>query len=305
LVESKIKKREIFMDKIEKEFEWIKLKQDLLKNIVRRVNSTLELDLVIEYVIAETTKAVKAVTSTLYTLADDNKIDFSYIYGVDEKIKSKLKSMRLDLGQGIVGHVIKSGKPYVALNAADDSKLLKKVDETTSFQTKSMICVPLSVGGGVLGAVQVINKVSDDELFDDKDLELLEIIAEHAAIAIKNAQLYSQIKKILEFNKAIVENIAEGVFIVNNEMKIIEGNKALEDMSGGRYTKDFLKGRDVSEIFSYLDLKDVFKEVFKTGDVYYQSMGKNRALNFVFVPHKDDKGKVDEVITLVQKIKEE
>jgi PAS domain S-box-containing protein len=293
------------MDKIEKEFEWIKLKQDLLKNVLKRVNSTLELDLVIEYVIAETTKAVKAVTSTLYTLADDNKIDFSYIYGVDDKTKKKLQNMRLEIGQGIAGYVIKSGKPHVALNTADDSKVFRKVDEETHFQTKSMICVPLSIGGEVLGAIQVINKVSDDELFNDRDLELLEVIAEHAAIAIKNAQLYSQLKKILEFNKAIVENVTEGVFIVNNEMKIVEGNKALEDMSGGRYTKDFLKGRDVSEIFSYLDLKSVFKEVFNSGDVYYQSMGRNRALNFVFVPHKDDKGDVDEVITLVRKIKEE
>ena len=64
----------------------------------------------------------------------------------------------------------------------------KGVDEETKKVTESMVCVPLGVGKDAMGVMQILNKRSGS--YDNHDRVLLEHFASHAAIAIKNAQLF-------------------------------------------------------------------------------------------------------------------
>lgn len=272
-----------------------------MDKVVRQLNSTLQLPVVMEYVIGEVTKSVKAVTSTIYTVAKDGKIDFSYIYGAKEEIKRKLQKIRLEPGQGIVGKVIKEGSSYISLDAQHDPNFYKEIDKEIGFKTKSLICVPLKVKDETIGALQVIDKESKDERFNQDDVELLEEIASHAALAIRNAQLYEEVGSWREFNEAIIENIDEGVFVVGRTLEVIMGNRALEEMSGGLYTKGYLKGRNAGEIFPYLNLESVYREVFQSGKVFQQSSTKGRLLNFRFIPRKVKNGEVEEIIVLVNR----
>jgi GAF domain-containing protein len=58
-----------------------------------------------------------------------------------------------------------------------------------------MIAAPLIVKGVCIGAIQIINKKSNAQLFDKEDLELLGLFATSSAMYIKNASLFNAEKK--------------------------------------------------------------------------------------------------------------
>lgn len=65
----------------------------------------------------------------------------------------------IELGDGIVGEVAKSGRTLNIDNAYDHPQFFSKVDEVTGFTTRSVLCVPLkNLNGNVIGCFEVINK---------------------------------------------------------------------------------------------------------------------------------------------------
>ncbi|MEW6760540.1 MAG: HD domain-containing phosphohydrolase [Pseudomonadota bacterium] len=73
----------------------------------------------------------------------------------------------------------------------------------------SVMCVPLILGGEVLGLIQV-DTSSDPHAFQEADLEILSGVCAETAVALKNFQLYSDIKGLLDgFVCASVQAIEE------------------------------------------------------------------------------------------------
>jgi signal transduction histidine kinase len=60
---------------------------------------------------------------------------------------------------------------------------------------RSFLGVPIIARGANIGAFYLTEKLAADE-FDDSDLELIELLAAHAAIAITNARLYEQSREL-------------------------------------------------------------------------------------------------------------
>lgn len=73
----------------------------------------------------------------------------------------------------------------------------------------SVMCVPLILGDDVLGLIQV-DTSSDPHAFQEADLEILSGVCAETAVALKNFQLYSDIKGLLDgFVCASVQAIEE------------------------------------------------------------------------------------------------
>jgi 3',5'-cyclic-nucleotide phosphodiesterase len=74
---------------------------------------------------------------------------------------------------------------------------------------RSVMCVPLIVGDEVLGLIQV-DTSTDPHAFHEADLEILSGVCAETAVALKNFQLYSDIKNLLDgFVCASVQDIVE------------------------------------------------------------------------------------------------
>ncbi len=101
----------------------------------------------------------------------------------------------------------------------------RSFDERVGYRTKSVLTVPLvSAEDEVIGVVQLINKKRDPRSrlrapedadrevvpFDDRSIELVTSLAGQAGIALENAMLYEEIRKILEgFVRASVQAIEQ------------------------------------------------------------------------------------------------
>ena len=90
------------------------------------------------------------------------------------------------------GEVFTTGKSIVvdAISNADPEHF-KAVDQQLEHHTESMVCVPLVVGDQRIGAMQILNKASGN--YTARDVLLLEHLASHAGLAIKNARLIREL----------------------------------------------------------------------------------------------------------------
>ena len=89
----------------------------------------------------------------------------------------------LALGQGLVGHVLKTGEPAVAPDVRLDPRYVMGRPST-----RSELAVPVHAGGRLIGAMNL----ESDEVgaYAEADAETLRLFADAAAIAVEKAILY-------------------------------------------------------------------------------------------------------------------
>ena len=110
----------------------------------------------------------------------------------------------------------------------------------------SAMCVPLTAAGRTFGALMLVS--SDPEHpFDEEDLEFAKHLGRRAAVAVDNARLYRQAERRARA-ALVVEHVADGVLLVNNEGIIRLWNPAAEHITGVA-ASDAL-GRPAAEVFA-------------------------------------------------------
>jgi GAF domain-containing protein len=109
-----------------------------------------------------------------------DQLVFAVVLG---ELRSSLQGYRIDKNMGIAGWVAAQGEPVIVDNARQDWRFSSFVDDSFSFRTNSLICVPLNVRGRIIGVIEVLNRFSGED-FTETDLDLLTILASVAAVAI-------------------------------------------------------------------------------------------------------------------------
>ncbi len=101
---------------------------------------------------------------------------------------------KLEIGvTGIVGRVVHTGEPRVALDVGEDAVYFDNPDLP---DTRSEMAVPLRVGAEVIGALDV--QSTEAGAFDQEDVAVLSTLADQIAVAIENARLLRQAQEAVE-----------------------------------------------------------------------------------------------------------
>ncbi|MEA3338781.1 MAG: GAF domain-containing protein [Chloroflexota bacterium] len=96
-------------------------------------------------------------------------------------------------GEGIVGYVTGTGKPYVAPDVSEDPLFIYDSDVA---DTRSEMVLPLRARGEIIGALDA--QSAETEAFNEEDVAVLQTLADQIATVISNAQLFQQVQKSLE-----------------------------------------------------------------------------------------------------------
>jgi signal transduction histidine kinase len=161
-----------------------------LIEVSRTVNAQLDLNAVLEAVMVVTTRLMRVEASSL-VLTEEGTGDL--LFHVTKGTKAgEVKLIRMKPGEGVIGHVIKTGKATIVNDTASDDRFECGIDERTGFVTKSILCVPLSTPNKHWGAIEVLNKIGGVP-FNEHDMVLCEAVASQAAIAIENAMLHRRV----------------------------------------------------------------------------------------------------------------
>jgi GAF domain-containing protein len=153
------------------------------------LNSTLDLDELLERIIASAAELLDADTRSLF-LVDEASGDLDITTATGES-GERITRRRVPAHQGIAGWVVDHDEAAVVESPRDDPRFYPVMDQAIRFETRNMIAVPLRVRGATIGAVEVINKRNG--AFDDLDADLAQALANQAAIAIDNARLYAKL----------------------------------------------------------------------------------------------------------------
>src|SRR5215468_11250402 len=102
-----------------------------------------------------------------------------------------IDGLRMPASQGIAGWVARHREPLLLEDASSDPRWNRGFEAATRFRPRSMLCVPVISRSALHGVIQVMNRI-DGRPFDDHQLRLVQIFADHAAIAMENAALYQQ-----------------------------------------------------------------------------------------------------------------
>jgi len=101
---------------------------------------------------------------------------------------------RLRVGvEGIVGYVVGTGQPRIALDVGADAVFFDNPDLP---ETRSEIALPLRARGQTIGALDV--QSTEPAAFTAEDVTVLQALADQVAVAISNARLFRQAHEALE-----------------------------------------------------------------------------------------------------------
>ncbi|WP_281863629.1 GAF and HD-GYP domain-containing protein [Planomicrobium okeanokoites] len=169
--------------------------QELLKLLeaAKQLNSNLEIEEVFQNILLQMVTMVGAEAGTLWVLDQDGEeIKVVAAYG---ESADKIVNIRLKKDEGIAGKVIMNGEPVLIRNVQEHPDWSNRVDESSGFVTKSMITVPLTVKGKVLGSLQLLNK-KQFEFFNEADVSLAVALASQSAMALHNSQMYDELQQM-------------------------------------------------------------------------------------------------------------
>lgn len=94
--------------------------------------------------------------------------------------------IRMQIGQGIVGHVAETGEPINIADAYADERFNREIDRKTGFRTRNVLCMPLRRQTGEIFAVtQLLNKTGG-ESFDTSDEQRFDQLTSSLAVVLES-----------------------------------------------------------------------------------------------------------------------
>ena len=185
------------MDRLNSIFKWIE-----------HISQTLDFEKRIELVMEAAKELTDAEASSLLLL--DKRFDELYFVCATGEAGKQVKNIRIPLGTGIAGFVAQNDEVVIVNDTSKDSRFFKGVDEKTGFKTRSILALPLKIGGNITGVVEVLNKRKGG--FTEEDVSILQRLVVYAASAIEEARILDRVLTSVETLKEEIERYARPVW---------------------------------------------------------------------------------------------
>ncbi|MGZ3631343.1 MAG: diguanylate cyclase domain-containing protein [Candidatus Limnocylindrales bacterium] len=126
-------------------------------------------------------------TLTIYLVDQANQVLVPVL--ARDQWAQQILEARLALGQGITGAAVQSGEAELVNDASHDPRVAH-VPGTPEDEDESIIVAPLHSPSGVIGS---LNLYRLHARFEPEELDLVKLFANHAAIALENAQVHQRL----------------------------------------------------------------------------------------------------------------
>ncbi len=143
--------------------------------------SFLPLDELLDELLARTGRVVGGDVAAIFLVtADGASLTVRASYGLDARVTEGLEVL---VGEGVVGEVASRAQAVIVNDVAEAAETAPLLRQRVS----SLVAAPLLVGGQVIGVVQVGTRVR--HRFSERDLQLLQLVADRSAASIERARL--------------------------------------------------------------------------------------------------------------------
>ncbi|MGB8706395.1 MAG: PAS domain S-box protein [Dehalococcoidia bacterium] len=158
-------------------------------------------------------------------LHDHKGVSDSFVRSVDS----------LKLGEGLNGMVAQTGVPAFIKDASRDGRLTKTAVKEEGI--RSQVIVPLKSKGKVMGTIGVA--MHRHRQFNQDEVELLAAVGNQIGVAIENASLYEEERKVAEQlrvseerYRALFQNAHDAIWVHDMDGNIVSANVATARLTG-------------------------------------------------------------------------
>jgi adenylate cyclase len=157
----------------------------LLYQLSQTFNSSLDLTEVLDRVMDEVIKALKAERGFVALRDENGKFEFRSARGIDQ---TTIDHPEFQISRGVIEEVAKNGEGVLISDAQKDDRFGSR-RSILDLKLRSILCTPLKLKDSILGVIYVDNRIVAG-IFTEENLELINAIAASATTAIENARLY-------------------------------------------------------------------------------------------------------------------
>lgn len=193
-----------------------------LTDVVADINADLDLSTVLNRITHSLTELTGADAGG-FVLIEDDKLRLASI----TRLSKELLDFSTQLEDSLFGELLRSGK--TVLLATSDTRTL---DDLIWTDLRGLHTIALGVSNvqgrpyGALYALYSKRKVGHLEL------ELLELLAAHAGVALGNAMAYQEIVRQRAHENAVVEASADGIVVLDRSGNVRKWNRAAAELTG-------------------------------------------------------------------------
>jgi PAS domain S-box-containing protein len=141
-----------------------------------------------------------------------------------------ITGLRLPLDEGIAGWVTREGKPILISDAYGDERFYSGIDEKTGFQTQAVLATPIKIDQETIGAIEALNPTAGT--LDEHALEVLNQVADQAALAIHNAELYERAGRAERRYERLFHGSPVPVIVMDLSTEILDVNQKAVELMG-------------------------------------------------------------------------
>ena len=181
------------LDTVRRNYPLLLKRMERLMEVSRTLASTLELGKLLRKII-EAAKELTDSEAASIMLVDPSTGELRFEAATN--MEEIMLGIVIPVEGSIAGWIVTHSEPVVVPDTSKDSRWSQKVDQQTSFVTRSILGVPLVTRDKSIGALEALNKRTGT--FNQDDATTLQTLSAQAAIAIINARLFAQSDQIAE-----------------------------------------------------------------------------------------------------------
>jgi diguanylate cyclase (GGDEF)-like protein len=159
--------------------------------LARSLTSSLDLDTILRTILDHMERMIDAELWTLLML-DEPKQELYYAIAAGGE-ETALRDLRVKVGEGVAGWVAQNGETLIVPETMNDPRL-ESPNPAKLRKVRSVIALPLRGRTGTLGVIEILNPRAGQ--LNDYTIAFLHILADHAAIAIENANDVARIQQL-------------------------------------------------------------------------------------------------------------
>ena len=164
--------------------------------LARSLTSSLDLNTILRTILDYMERLIHAELWALLMLDDERKELYYAIAAGGEE--TALRDLRVKVGEGVAGWVAQRGETLIVPENSTEINLEEQqvplARRGRINRVRSVIALPLIARSGTLGVIEILNPHQGQ--MNDYTIAFLHILADHAAIAIENANDHARIQQL-------------------------------------------------------------------------------------------------------------
>jgi two-component system sensor histidine kinase DevS len=180
----------------------------LMNDFASTLTASLELDEILNKTLALVMNYMKVEAGEIFLLEDDRKT-LRLVLHRGQAAEAFWTRTRFKVNEGFIGIVAKTGEPLVSHDLAKDLRFAREAVVKAGFC--QIACIPLESTENMVGVLSVATRSKTP--VDERDIRLLTAVANWAALAIENARLHQNARRlaILEERERIGMDLHDGI----------------------------------------------------------------------------------------------